>query len=139
MAAVTSNQLITSKLPGHRVALKVTAATKYYQGTLVFIDASTGLAVIDDASGANRFAGICISYTDSAEGATHVEVYTDGEFELVGSGFTQASVGVLVHAIDNYTIQASATNASQVGIVTEYISSTRVMVDIRPRITYTAP
>lgn len=138
MAAVTKNKLIVGKrFEGSRVSYPV-AAERIYAGTMSYIDASTGYLTGDDDGGSNRFAGMVVDEVDNSAGSAgdlNAEVYSRGEYELVGSGFSQANVGDKVYAIDNYTIQASATSATLVGVCTEYISSTKLTVDVEAGVT----
>ena len=130
MAAVTANQITLMQAAG-RLTRSKAAAVNLYAGTLAFFDASTGYITNDDNAGANAFAGIVYQQCDNSGGSAgdlEVELYTDGIFRLTGSSFTQATNGDLVYAIDNYTIQASATSASKVGRVVNYVSATVVDV-----------
>ena len=130
MAAVTANQITLMQAAG-RLTRSKAAAVNLYAGTLAFFDASTGYITNDDNAGANAFAGVVYQQCDNSggsAGALEVELYTDGIFRLTGSSFTQATNGDLVYAIDNYTIQASATSASKVGRVVNYVSATVVDV-----------
>ncbi|TWT57248.1 hypothetical protein KOR42_06060 [Thalassoglobus neptunius] len=133
MAAVTENKIIVaSRHHGSRVGYKA-AAEYLYAGTLAFLDATTGFLTGNDNAGANKLAGVVAEECDNSGGSAgdlSCEVYTRGEFELVGSSFAQGSVGDKVYGIDNYTIQASSSSATLVGHVTEFISATNVMVDI---------
>ena len=130
MAAVTANQITFMQAAG-RLTRSKAAAVNLYAGTLAFFDASTGYITNDDNAGANAFAGVVYQQCDNSGGSAgdlEVELYTDGIFRLTGSSFTQATNGDLVYAIDNYTIQASATSASKVGRVVNYVSATVVDV-----------
>ncbi len=130
MAAVTANQ-ITLMQAASRLTRSKASNVNLYAGTLAFFDASTGYIVADDNAGANAFAGVVYQQCDNSGGSAgdlEVELYTDGIFRLTGSSFTQATNGDLVYAIDNYTIQASSTNASKVGRVVNYVSATVVDV-----------
>lgn len=131
--AVTANQLIT-RAEGCKKGIPVAASTYLYQGTLAFANAS-GYLDDDTASGVNPFAGIVIEAKDNSAGldaALVGEVWRKGEFRLVGTGFTQASVGLSVYATDNFTLTMTqtTTGAVYIGKVSEYVSSTVVMVDI---------
>jgi hypothetical protein len=130
VAAVTANQ-ITLMQAASRLTRSKASNVNLYAGTLAFFDASTGYIVADDNAGANAFAGVVYQQCDNSGGSAgdlEVELYTDGIFRLTGSSFTQATNGDLVYAIDNYTIQASSTNASKVGRVVNYVSATVVDV-----------
>lgn len=132
--AVTANQL-TKRQEGCRVHYPVAASTTLYEGTLGFRSV-TGYLDDDTATGANRFGGILVSYVDNASGSAgdvKGEVYTDGVFELVGTGFTQASVGLPVYATDNYTITNDpSASGVYIGQCVGYVSSTKILVDIDP-------
>ena len=132
--AVTANQL-TKRQDGNRQSFPVAASTTIYEGTLNFITA-TGYLDDDTASGANRFAGVALAYVDNGSGSAgdkQGEVYADGVFELVGTGFTQASVGQPVFATDNYTITTSpSASGVYIGESVGYVSSTKVLVCIDP-------
>lgn len=133
MAATTENQLITARNPSMLGTGKA-AAENLYQGTLCYAVAASGYITGDDAAGANHFMGIVKEQVDNSGGSAgdlDVEFYQEGEFELKGSGFVLADVGDLVYGIDNDTIQKSATSATLVGHVSEYVSATRLMVKIR--------
>jgi hypothetical protein len=131
--SVTANQLI-ARQDGCKVSHPVEEATTLYQGTLVFLNAA-GYAVGDDAAGSNRFAGIAIGEADNSAGADgdiEVECWAEGDFPLVGSGFSQASVGLDVYATDNFTISTTAAG-TKIGRVTRYVSSTKVIVSIETK------
>lgn len=132
--AVSANQLITRQA-GLRRSAPVLTAVILYEGTLVFID-SAGYAVPTTGTGANRFAGIAIKEYDNSGGASgdlDAELMADGVFELVGTGFSQASVGLDVYATDNYTLTtAPSASGVRVGRIAEYVSSTKVRVQIDP-------
>lgn len=131
--AVTANQIV-KRQDGCLRAYPVAASTKIYQGTLVFLTAA-GYADDDTATGVNGFLGIAKEYVDNSSGSAgdlSVEVYTEGDFELVGAGtYTQANVGDIVYAEDNYTIGVAISSASvPIGKVTRFVSSTKLIVEI---------
>jgi hypothetical protein len=131
--AVTANQII-QKREGRR-SYPVAASVRIYEGTLVFLTA-TGYATDVTASGVNGFLGVAIGEADNSSGsagAITVEVWPSGEFVLEGTGFAQSDVGSTAYAEDNYTIGVSISTASvPIGMVTEYVSSTKVRVHIDP-------
>lgn len=116
----------------------VATSTHIYDNTLVFAN-SSGFADDDTASGANKFVGIAAEEKNNAgaNGLVSLEVQREGEFKLTGSGFAQTSVGKKVYATDNYTLtlDASASGAVYIGVITEYVSSTVVWVLIDPHAT----
>ena len=128
--AVTANKLIKQQA-GCKQSYPAAGSTHFYQGCLSFINAS-GYIDDDTASGVNRFAGINVGEVDNSSGSNgdlNVEVLTDVAVELVGSGFSQASVGKDAYATDNYTVSAGiAANGVYCGRIVEYVSSTKVIV-----------
>jgi hypothetical protein len=131
--AVTANQVI-EKREGRR-SYPVAASVHIYEGTLVFLTAA-GYATDVTATGVNGFVGVAVGEQDNSTGSAGdltVEVWAEGEFVLQGTGFAQADVGSKVYAEDNYAVGVSISTASvPIGMVTEYISSTKIRVDIDP-------
>jgi predicted RecA/RadA family phage recombinase len=114
-----------------RSAGPVAGSTILYANTLVFRNANAELDD-DTGSGANTFAGIAVTRTDNSAGAAgdlSAEIFTEGVFQLTGSGFASTSPGKPVYASDNFTLTLTP-NASTVlvGIIREYISSSVVTV-----------
>lgn len=131
--AVTANQL-TKRQEGCRKSYPLAASIVIYEGTLNFLTVAGYLTDVV-ASGVNKFAGIALAYVASqtADGDAKPEVYTEGVFELVGTGFTQASVGLDVYATDNYTVTcAPSASGVKIGRCEGYVSSTKILVDIDP-------
>ena len=131
MAAVTANQITKSKDAGCKIAAKAAASQNLYAGTLAF--SASGYASGDDNGGSNQFIGVVREQVDNSSGSAgdlNAELYTEGIFYLTGSGFSQATVGVAIYAIDNYTAQTSSTSASKIGTCVEYVSSTEIGVKI---------
>ena len=139
MTATTAN-LLTSGMDRAKLrSYPVLASTTIYDGSIVFIDATTGYASGDDEAGANHFVGIAHGAADNSSGANaaiNCEVYSEGNYRhLAFTGTaTQATVGVPVYAVDNQTIQASSTNATFIGYCTEYIGAALVGVDINTKV-----
>lgn len=138
--AVTANQIV-KRAEACRKSYPVAASTHIYEGTLVFIN-SSGYADDDTASGVNKFAGVAISEVDNSSGSNgdlSVEVYSDGVFELTGSGLAQADVGKNALATDNYTVVVSDTAAAvRIGVVKEYVSATKIKVEINTNLGFQA-
>src|SRR5690554_2437007 len=131
--AVTANQLIVSQDQGSLRSVPVAASTRIYQGTLVYSVAASGFADDGHATGANSFLGIANGEADNSSGSAgdkKVEVFTHGAFELQGSGFTQALVGDKIYGVDNFTVTATATNNTLIGRCVEFVSATKIMVEI---------
>jgi hypothetical protein len=133
MAAVTANQLRPRcQDPGMLRHCGVLTNIHLYSGTMAFYDATTGYLTDDDASGANKFAGIVeneVDATGSASGAKVAEVWTGGSYEVgVGSGFTQADARKPVYATSNNDITLTATNATRIGTSDGFVSATKLSV-----------
>lgn len=131
--AATTNQLIKAQQPDGLIAVPVIASTNFPQGTMAFAVAASGHASNVIASGANAFLGVVKEQCDNSSGAAaakKVELYTQGVFEFQGTGFTQALVGDKIYAIDNFAVDGTSTNQTLIGRCTEFISSTRIMVQI---------
>lgn len=135
MSAVTENKLITRQEHDKR-SLPCEQSTHIYQGTFVFVNAN-GYADDDTATGVNGFAGVAVGEVDNssgADGAKNVEVWTCGDFEWVGAGtYSQANVGDVVYAENNYDIGLSIDSASvPIGVVVGYVSATKLIIRIKP-------
>jgi len=132
--AVTANQIV-KRADGDRRSYPVAASTRIYEGTLVFINAS-GYADDDTATGVNGFIGIAVAEADNSSGSAgdkSVEVYTEGDFELTGTGFAQTDVGMPIYADDNYACVLSLGSTSvRIGKIVRYVSSTKHVVSIQP-------
>ena len=132
--AVTANQLI-KKQEGDKRSYPVEESTRIYQGTLVYVNAA-GYACDVTATGVNAFVGIAVAEADNtsgADGAIEVEVWTEGDFELVGTGFAQTDVGMPIYGDDNYaTVVALGATSVRIGRVVRYVSSTKHIVAIKP-------
>jgi predicted RecA/RadA family phage recombinase len=134
--AVTANQPIRATNPHDLISTPVIASTTLYQGTLAFAVAASGHASNVIAAGANSFLGIVKSEADNSTGAAaaiQAEIYTKGIFELQGSSFTQALVGDLIYAVDNFTVNATSSSQSLVGKCVGFVSTTKILVDIGQR------
>jgi len=125
---------------GEIITYKVANGENIYKGALCMIDESDGgylEAATDDAAG-NVFVGIAVEkslttdVTTDADGKRSVRVYRSGVFELTTSGASQAWVGTEIYVVDSGTVSQTATHAPYVGVCVEYISATKIKVDIRP-------
>ena len=132
--AVTANQLV-KKQDGCKRSYPVEESTRIYQGTLVYLNAA-GYACDVTATGVNAFIGIAVGEADNtsgADGAIEVEVYTEGDFELVGTSFAQTDVGMPIYGDDNYaTVVSLGATSVRIGRVVRYVSSTKHIVAIQP-------
>jgi hypothetical protein len=131
--AVTANQII-KKQDGCRRSYPVEASTNIYQGTLVFINA-TGNADDDTGTGVNAFAGVAVEQADNSSGSAGdkwVEVYTEGDFELTGTGLALTDNGMPIYADDNYACVLTLGSTSvRIGTVVRNVSSTKAIVAIK--------
>ncbi len=135
--AVSANQLIQAQNPGNRRSIPVDASVHIYGGTIVFIERTSGsgegYATDVGDSGTNEFAGIAVAEANNSSGSAgdiNVEVYTVGGFILVGTLFGQYIVGDLIYASDNYTVDDSSSSKTKIGSCSEYVSATKIRVDI---------
>lgn len=129
--AVTANQIV-KKQEGHVRSYPV-AAVRIYEGTLVYLTAA-GYATDVTATGVNGFIGIAKEEVDNSAGNAgdlNVEVWSEGDFELTGTGFSQATVGDIVYGDDNYaTVVTIGSTSVAVGRIVKYVSSTKAIVAI---------
>lgn len=131
--AVTTNQVLSARNPRDRVSVPLAAGVLAPEATLLFEVAASGFGTDSVANGANPLAGVVIAGVDNTGGVNGeraAEVYTDGEFDLPGTGFTQALVGDKAYATDNFTVTGTSTNATLVGRFTEFLSATRMRIAI---------
>lgn len=131
--AVTANQLIQGQDMHGKISGKVLAAKHLYQGCLAFIVPASGFVTDVIAAGVNVFAGILVGEVDNSAGANgdlECEMWSEGVYELTGSGFSQATVGSLIYAVDNYTVNTTSASQTKIGRCVRYISSTRIAVKI---------
>ncbi len=135
--AVTANQTLQAQNPRRLVTGKVAASTTLYQNTLAFFERTSGsgegYVLGDDDGGANNFAGIVVDKVDNSSGSAgdkDVELYTEGDVVLQGSGFTRAIVGDKAYADDNFTTTATSGSMTYIGTFVEYISATKMRVAI---------
>lgn len=116
---------------------KVLASTKLVAGAAVMTNAAGWLVNAADTASC-LFQGIMdktVDNTSGANGAKEGRVITDGAHDFVFSGTaTQATVGLKVYAVDNQTVAVAATTTNDVlvGVVTEFLSATKVRVRLLP-------
>lgn len=135
--AVTANQVISSKGEDDEQEFPVLAAKHLYQGTLAFLNRTSGSGegYLTDVinSGGNNFAGIVKSEVDNSAGSSgdlKASVYRTGRYLLTGSGFGQHHVGEKIYASDNYTVTASSSSNTLIGVCVGYVSATKIWVEI---------
>ena len=136
MGAVAADQLITAREPKSIRQVKVEAGEVLYAGTMCFLDAD-GYAV--PTAGGLRFAGIVrktVDNTGGADGDLEAEVYTEGTFVIPFASVAQAALTPgLAYATDNYTVTATATSNSFVGVVERVFGTSlaEVRIDTQAR------
>lgn len=111
------------------LAYQVKASTKIYKGSAVSVDSSG--YVVPAVGTAKRVVGVAYETVDNssgASGALSVRVWRKGSFVFNTSGLTVANIGDKVYVTDDNTVQTSATSTIQVGVITEFISTTSVRV-----------
>ncbi len=132
MSALSANVQVDRK-PGELEAHPCAVDT-IYEGALVKHNAAGFLAPCAAESGA-QFAGVAYEKVANespySAGDQKCRVWKKGVFLLTGSGFAQADVGLPVYATDDQTItKTNAADKQMVGIIEEYVSSTKVWVRI---------
>lgn len=138
--AVTANQVIKRRAAGSRLGIPVDASVTIYEGTIVFLErtsgSSEGYATSTPDTNANDFAGIAVEKADNSSGSAgdvDCEVWQEGDFLLTGTGFEQKYVGDLAYASDNFTV--TPTNSyTLIGRFVEYVSATQMWVRIHTRL-----
>ena len=130
----TAQNEITKRQVGDWINGRV-AVIHLFQGTFGFYD-STGFVTDNTASGLNKFAGVVIDEADNTGGSAgdlEINLWNRGIFVFDGTGFTQADEGETVYALDNFTVSlAPGTSGVAVGKVKEFVSATRLRVEIMP-------
>jgi len=118
----------------------IKAASTIYKGAMADVD--TGLGAGDgylrrgaDTAG-HVMMGIAVENSTAvageSDGSRYVRLYRTGSFKIPCSGATQAWVGRQVFVVDDNTVGLIQQTANRIvaGIVTEYIDSTHVRVNI---------
>lgn len=126
---MTDNRLAPEK-EGRLVEMAVKTGVTIYQNAMLIVEAAAAgvkPAVAEDGS---RFAGI--AYEDNKDGATVIRVQRAGTFPMKGAGFSDADLLKPVYASDDQTVVTTIVSAEPiVGIITEVLSATEVMVDLK--------
>lgn len=137
MSAATANRE-AKRTEGRLKAYPVKGSTTIYKGTLVGVDADGYLVSLAHGTSGSIFVGVAYEKVDNSAGSSgdlSCRVHRDGEYEFVynGGDATQANVGDQVYALDNQTVDedpATVTNQYRVGEVVEYVSTTKLRIDI---------
>lgn len=111
------------------------AGAKIFKGGLVAVDAS-GYAVAA-IPGAKRVIGVAFESADNTSGANdavQVRVWKGGVFDLAATGLTVANQGDKVYVTDDNTVTTTATGSILVGVIEEFVSATKVRVNLTPTV-----
>ncbi|MFN3652220.1 MAG: hypothetical protein ACK47B_21795 [Armatimonadota bacterium] len=131
MAAATKDR--EAKRQDGTLKAEPMAVAKVFKGTLVNHNAA-GYAAPAGANANETFAGVAYEAADNTGGAVgdkKVRVEKVGEYEFVAAGIVQADVGKEVYVTDDQTVQIAApANAIKCGVISEYVSATRVRIRI---------
>lgn len=118
-------------------AYKMIASLKIFQGGMVSVVAASGNAQKAGDTASTKFVGVADKTADNstgAAGAKKVKVWAKGVFDFACASADQTWVGVKVYAVDDQTVALAATTTNDVlvGVVTEFVSATKVFVAITP-------
>ena len=139
MTAITTAKKSLNRQDGIVYPFQVAASTTIPEGALVSINAA-GYAVNATDAANDVFVGVAdetIDNSSGAAGAKKIKIRRTGVFTVVFAGTaTIADVNTLVYVVDNQTVNlaAATTNDVLVGRIVEFISATKVRVDIRDRV-----
>jgi len=140
MAASTSNQYPTS-FGIDAPLFPVYTNTHIYANVQCAVNSSGYLVQVSDTSGLLPV-GTSLEEVNNgtgASGALSCPVVPIGQGDVNGwfvfncSGATQAWVGTLVYFTDDVTVAQSSSHSIVAGVVTQFISSTQVVVDMTRR------
>jgi hypothetical protein len=131
-AAVTANQAIARRGP-ETSWIPAAASINFYEGTLVY-ENTAGYATDIINGGANFFVGVAKAQQDNSSGSAgdlNVETWAEGEFIMNYSGTAaQTVVGVKAYGVNNNEVNITSSSQSFVGVITEFISASKVRVRI---------
>lgn len=131
--ALSAGKEISGGRSGSYESYPVNASSQIYQGGLVCIQTSDGMAVAGSNAAARQFAGIAESTVvgGSSDGDVSVLCKTSGVFTLTASSGAATDVGKVAYLIDDATVGvALSTQSIPVGVVRKYNSATSLDVDI---------
>jgi len=131
MTALAANKEIAEK--GAEKIAHPCAVDIIYRGSMVKHNAAGYAAPCANEAGA-KFAGIAYEYKDNSGGSAgdvSCKVMKKGIFNLLGAGFSQATVGEKVYATDDQLLTLTyAAGLQWVGVIVAHISSTQAWVKI---------
>lgn len=137
MANITERKASTNHQQGEVLSFPM-AAVQIYEGALVSVNAAGYLTNTSDAAD-DVFVGVAEESVDNSGGSAgdlSCTVRRSGVLDVVANHTAaQTDVGQLAYALDNQTIDLAAnlTNDVVVGRIVEFVSSSKVRVDIGDR------
>lgn len=137
MTAITTAKKSTDRQDGEIVSFKQSNVS-IPEGALVSVNAA-GYAVNATDTANDVVVGIADETVDNSAGSAgdkSIKVRRTGVYSFVFSGTaTIADVNSLVYAVDNQTVALAATTTNDVlvGRIVEFVTATKVRVDIRDR------
>lgn len=137
MTAITVAKKSTDRQDGEILSFKQ-GAEKIPEGALVMVNAA-GYAVNATDTAGGVFVGVADETVDNSAGSVgdkSIKVRRTGVYTVVfGGTATIADVNTLVYVVDNQTVDlvGVTTNDVLVGRIVEFVTATKVRVDIRDR------
>jgi hypothetical protein len=131
MAALSAKRATDSRNLGKTHVYLMKASTTVYAGGMVQLD-SNGLAIPAGASASNKgVVGVALETVTSAASGSYYVTVQEGEFKFAADTIAQGSVGSLVYADDDQTIdETQAANCPKAGILEEVVSASEGWVRI---------
>lgn len=110
----------------------VAANVTIYKGALVRMSAG-GFAEPAAAGAGGPVVGVAIEkvVNGAVAGAVNIRVDADCEFLFAASSITQAMVGTAMLVIDDNTVDETSASSSEVGKLTQFVSTTQGWVYVR--------
>lgn len=137
MTAITTAKKSLDRQDGDIYSFKVAASTTIPEGALVSINAG-GYAVNATDTTAEVVVGVADeTIVNVTAGDKSIKVRRNGVFTFVfGGTATIADVNTLVYVVDNQTVDlvGVTTNDVLVGRIVEFVTATKVRVDINDRV-----
>ena len=110
----------------------------FYVGAIIVVDLDTGAATGGEAATdatTKKFMGVNMTHVDNSAGSVgdlELDLLTEGEINFPCTGAAEVWEGQLVYAVDDESVELTATSSAKVGVgrVTQFISSTEVRVTL---------
>jgi len=137
MTALTAAKKSVDRQDGDILSFKQ-AAVKIWEGSLVSVNAAGYVTSATDTA-SEVVVGVADETVDNSAGSAgdkSIKVRRTGVYNFVfGGTATIADVNTLVYAVDNQTVDlvGVTTNDILVGRIVEFVTATKVRVDIRDR------